>query len=148
RNPILKGIRVRNKKMARRINKSGQHRSVDAPPEERLERVCPHLAFIDAGRFDRVNALLTRRNAKFRRGKSGPDPRKGTPKKHTRWPGQHICCGVCGRLYRYGGHGQADHLMCAGAYDYTCWNGVTVAGPIAARKLSEAVSEAIRCLPY
>ena len=58
RNPILKGIRVRNKKMSRRINKTGRRRSVDAPPEERLERNCPHLAFIEPSRFDRVNDLL------------------------------------------------------------------------------------------
>jgi DNA invertase Pin-like site-specific DNA recombinase len=147
RNPILKGVRVRNKKMSRRVNKTGQHRSVAAPPEERLERVCPHLAFIDPERFDRVNALLVRRNAKYRRGKDGVDPRQGVAKKRTRWPGQHLHCGVCGRLYRYGGHGQTDHLMCAGAYEYACWNGATADGPLAARTLSGAVLDAIRALP-
>ena len=37
-NHILKGLRVRNKKMSKRVNKTGRPRSVDAPAEERLER--------------------------------------------------------------------------------------------------------------
>jgi site-specific DNA recombinase len=147
RNPLLKGVRVRNKKMARRINKTGRRRSVDAPPEDRLERHCPHLAFVAPDRFDRVVALLARRNAKFRRGKGGDDPRKDVPKKRTRWPGQHLHCGVCGRLFRYGGHGQRDHLMCAGAYEYSCWNAITADGPRAAGKLAAAVLGAIAALP-
>jgi DNA invertase Pin-like site-specific DNA recombinase len=148
RNPILKGIRVRNKKMSRRINKTGRRRSVDAPPEERLERNCPHLAFIEPSRFDRVNDLLTRRNAKFKRlHKDGVDPRKDVPKKKTRWPGQHVDCGICNRPYRYGGHGQTDHLMCGGAYEYCCWNGVSVDGPLAAEKLMTAIVGEINALP-
>jgi hypothetical protein len=53
-NPILKGMRVRNKKMSRRVNKTGRRRAVDAPPAERLERHCPHLAFIEPQRYDRL----------------------------------------------------------------------------------------------
>lgn len=147
RNPILKGVRVRNKKMSRRVNKTGRRRSVDAPPEDRLERHCPHLMFIEPERFDRVNALLRRRNAKFTRGKGGVDTRKDVPKKKTRWPGQHIHCGVCGRLFRYGGHGITEHLMCGGAYDYNCWNALTVDGPSAAVKLTDAVLGAVAAMP-
>ena len=148
RNPILKGVRVRNKKMSRRINKTGRRRSVDAPPEERLERNCPHLAFIDPERFDRVNALLTRRYAKFkRRLTDGIDPRKDVPKKRTRWPGQHLDCGICGRLFRYGGHGQATHLMCAGASGYQCWNAITADGPLSADKITTAILGEITALP-
>jgi DNA invertase Pin-like site-specific DNA recombinase len=148
RNPIVKGVRVRNKKMARRVNKTGRRRSVDAPPEERLERFCPHLVFIEPERFDRVNALLDRRNAKFKRSaKDGIDPRKDVPKKKTRWPGQHVDCGICGRPYRYGGHGQTDHMMCSGAYEYTCWNGASMDGPLAAEKLLTAIMAEVGSLP-
>lgn len=146
-NPILKGVRVRNRKKSRRINKTGRRRSVKAPPEERLERHCPHLAFIEPERYDRVIALLKRRNSRYRRrGTDGRDARKDVPRKRTRWPGQHLHCGVCGRLYRYGGHGQTDHLMCGGAYDYECWNAVTADGPKAAEKLAAAVLREIRTL--
>ncbi len=68
-NPILKGLRVRNKKISKRINKTGRRRSVDAPPEERLERECPHLAFIEPKRYDRLIRKLQLKNDKYRRGR-------------------------------------------------------------------------------
>lgn len=55
-------------------------------------------------------------------------------------------CGICGRLYRCGGHGQDDHLLCAGAHAYRCWNAVTVDGPKAALKISDAVIREISSL--
>jgi len=147
-NPILKGVRVRNKKMSQRVNKTGRPRSVDAPAEERLERQVPHLAFIEAGRYDRVVALLARRNAKYRRtNKGGADPRKDVPKKRTAFPGQHLTCGVCGRPYYFGGHGRKSHMMCSGSRLYSCWNGVTVDGCLAAAKIGAAVLAEVMALP-
>jgi site-specific DNA recombinase len=46
-NPILKGVRVRNKKISKRVNQTGRRKSIPAPASERLERSCPHLAFIE-----------------------------------------------------------------------------------------------------
>jgi hypothetical protein len=43
-------------------------------------------------------------------------------------------------LVEYGGHGLHDHLLCRGGYEYRCWNGIMVDGPLAARKLSAAAS--------
>jgi DNA invertase Pin-like site-specific DNA recombinase len=147
-NPILKGVRVRNRKVSKRVNQTGRRKSVAAPPGERLERTVPHLAFIDPERYDRLIKTLDERNAKFRRrGVDGIDTRKNVPKKRTVWPGQHIDCGVCGRLYVYGGHGQKDHLMCRGAHDYNCWNALTVDGPLAAHKLITAIRREIAGLP-
>ena len=37
-NPILKGIRQRNRKESKRLNRTGKHTSVDARPEDLLER--------------------------------------------------------------------------------------------------------------
>jgi DNA invertase Pin-like site-specific DNA recombinase len=148
RNPILKGTRVRNRQVSRRINRTGRRRSVNAPPEELLERHCPHLAFIEPERFDRVNRLLRLRNNRFcRHRENGRDPRAGIPKKRTRWPGQHIYCGVCERMYVYGGHGQKEHLMCSGAREYRCWNAVTVDGLSAAHKLAAAIFDCIATVP-
>ena len=148
RNPIIKGVRERNRKMSRRVNRMGRRHSVNAPAEELLERHCPHLAFIEPDRYDRVIRLLKLRNSKYRRrGQDGRDTRANVPKKRTRWPGQHIYCGICGRLYVFGGHGQTDHLMCNGAREYKCWNGITVDGPLAARKLSDAIFECIANMP-
>jgi DNA invertase Pin-like site-specific DNA recombinase len=147
-NPILKGVRERNHKIAKRVNKTGRHRSVKAPPEDLLRRPCPHLAFIEPERYDRVIRLLTERNKKYRRiGINGVDPRRDVPKKRTVWPGQHLVCGICGRLMNYGAHGQNTHLFCAGAYDYRCWNAISVDGPLAAGKLIEAVRRELMLLP-
>jgi hypothetical protein len=89
-NPILKGLRERNNKISRRVNKTGRRRCVKAPPEERLERHCPHLAFFEPAYYDRVIRIIDQRNAKYRRrGINGIDQRKDVPKKRTAWPGQH-----------------------------------------------------------
>jgi DNA invertase Pin-like site-specific DNA recombinase len=147
-NPILKGVRVRNRKMAKRVNETGRRKSVAAPRSELLERPVPHLAFIEPQRYDSLLAKLDERNARFRRkGINGIDQRKGVPKKRTVWPGQHIICGICGRPYVYGGNGQADNLMCRGAKEYRCWNAVAVDGPDAAIRLMAAISAAIAALP-
>jgi site-specific DNA recombinase len=147
-NPTLKGLRERNRKKSKRVNRTGRHHSVNAPIEELLERWCPHLAFIEPERYDRVIAMLAERNGKYTAG-TGPsgDPRRGRPKKRTLWPGQHVTCGICGRLYRYGGHGQNDHLMCRGAYEYKCWNGITVDGPITRQKMADAILAKLESLP-
>jgi len=39
-----------------------------------------------------------------------------------------------------------EHLMCGGAREHKCWNGVTVDGPLAARKISEAVFHEIEAV--
>jgi DNA invertase Pin-like site-specific DNA recombinase len=147
-NPILKGVRVRNRKMSKRVNATGRRKSVPAPAADRLERTAPHLAFIEPERYDRLIRRLDERNAKFRRkGVDGIDPRKDVPKKRTVWPGQHITCGVCGRLYVYGGNGQKNNLMCRGAHEYRCWNAIAVDGPEAALRLVEAIQQEIAALP-
>ena len=120
----------------------------EASPDERLERHCPHLAFIEPARYDRVIRLLEQRNAIYKPGgANGVHPIAGRPKKRTIWPGQHIFCGICGRLFRYGGHGQNDHLLCRGACEYRCWNTYTVDAPLAAKKLSGAILAEIESLP-
>jgi len=147
-NPILKGIRVRNSMKSKRVNKSGKYKSVKARPDERLERHCPHLAFFDPKYYDRVVRKVKQRNAGCRPGRPGEGhPCSGRPKKRTVWPGQHIYCGICDRLFRYGGHGQNDHLLCRGAYEYRCWNAITVDGPKAAGKIASAVFDEISGLP-
>lgn len=126
RNPLLKGLREHNVTTTKRENKTGRRRRVNAPSDQLLTRSCPHLQFIDPDRFDRLMVELADRNAPCRRREiDGRDPRKQVPKKRTRFPGQTIYCGVCGRMFVYGGHGREAHLMCQGARSYECWNGIT-----------------------
>jgi DNA invertase Pin-like site-specific DNA recombinase len=147
-NPILKGMRVRNRHMSRRINSTGHHRSVKAPAEELLERQCPHLAFFEAEYYDRVIRLLDARNACYKRkGTNGRDTRKGVPKKRTTWPGQHLCCGICNRMYYWTGIGERKLMKCSGSQNYQCWNAVEVNGELIARKLLNAIFNEIMSLP-
>ena len=147
-NPILAGKRIRNRKVTKRVNQTGKHRSVPADPSLTLYRDVPHLAFIEWERWVNLVKMLDRRNACFRRkGICGADTRKGIPRKRTRWPGQHVCCGICGRLFVYGGHGIKDKMMCSGAKNYNCWNGITLNGPEAGQKMLKAILTEIQALP-
>ncbi len=148
RNPLLKGLRERNRKMSRRVNKSGKYRAVAAPPEMLRTRECPHLAFLEPDLFDEVNELLKVRNENHRRAKEGiSDPRKGVPKKRTQWPAQQVCCGVCGRIMTCQGKKDRRTLVCSGAASYRCWNSVSLNLNIAGEKLVGAIAAAIGQLP-
>jgi len=143
-NEILKGERFRNKRVADRVNKTGRSKTKKAPPGHKLTRMVPHLAFIEPERYDRVIRLLVKRNAKYKRSESERnDPRAGISKRSTRFPGQHCQCGVCGRLFVFGGHGKKDRLMCNGARDHACWNAMTISGPDVASAVSDQVREFI-----
>lgn len=113
-----------------------------------LTRECPHLSFIEPQRYDRVIRKLDLSLGRYRRvGKNGRDTRSRIPRKRTRFPGQIIECGVCGRGYVFGGHGQTDHLMCDGARAHHCWNGLSVDGPLATRTILSAVLNEVKLLP-
>jgi site-specific DNA recombinase len=148
-NPILKGERQHNVKMTRRVNKTGRRHSVDAPPEALLKRDCAHLRFIEPERYDRLIRLLEKKNEMYARGRlqHAADSRKGVSKKRTVWPGQHLVCGVCNRIYYWGGHGVAEHMMCSGSRDYRCWNAVSFDGFDAAHRLVQAILSEIDSLP-
>jgi site-specific DNA recombinase len=148
RNPILKGVRQRNRRVTVRINRTGKHRTQPAPADMLLERQVLHLAFIDADRYDRVIRLLAQRGEKYRRADCvRNDPRAGIPKKQTQFPGQHIRCGVCGRLFVWGGHGRKERMMCNGAREHHCWNAMTVDGRALARAIADEVRKQIELLP-
>lgn len=138
-NPILKGERRRNVRMSDRVNKSGRKKSIKAPASELLIRQCPHLAFFGPAYYDGIIAMLRLRNGKYRRGQDGTDCRRNLPRSRTRWPGQHLRCGICGRKYVFGGHGQKDHLMCDGARQHRCWNSVTCEGPQAVQRVLASI---------
>ena len=147
-NPILKGERLRNKRISDRVNKTGRPKLIDAPPEELLIRKVPHLKYIEPERWDRLIRELDKRNRKYRRSKEKKnDPRSGIPKRRTRWPGQHIRCGVCGRLFVFGGHGKKDRMMCSGVRDYNCWNAMSIDAPQVAELVVGEIRELVRGLP-
>jgi transposase-like protein len=146
-NPILKGVRVRNRMHCVKHNQTGRRRSVKC--DQPRFRTCPHLAFIDPDRYDRVLRLLDQRNGRFRRKgiAAGQDPCRGRPKRRTTWPGGHCFCGICGRLFNYGAHGRKDHLICKEAKQHCCWNSVSLDGPDTARRIAAKVLAEIEALP-
>ena len=147
RNPLLKGLPGRG--FRHTVKHHGTGRRVSVPnPDGPEYRDCPHLAHVEPALWDEVNALLVEQNRGLgRKPVDGTDPLAGRPKKRTVWPGQHVLCGVCGRPYYWGGHGQADHMMCSGVRDYACWNAATFDGRAAAGRLAAALLSAAESLP-
>lgn len=113
-----------------------------------MVRVVPRLAFT-TDRYDRLIAALAGRNGAYARRKAAgtPDGRAGVSKKRTVGPGQHVVCGVCGRLMYWGGHGQPARMMCAGARDYACRSAATFDGHDAGRRFAAAVLAEAAPLP-
>jgi len=108
-NPRLKGVRERNRRRSRRINKTGRYVSVKAAAGDLLVRKVPHLACFDEAYYDRVVAKVKARNGCSRRSDDpAADPCLNRPKKATRYPGRVTFWGICGRQFVWGGHGQTD----------------------------------------
>ncbi len=147
-NRLLKGVRIHNRMVTKRLNKTGRHRSVKAPPEMLRTRLCPHLAFFDEPYYDHVIRLVDGRNAKYRRAKDGrTDTRSGVPRSRTCWPGQHLRCGICGRPMYWSKSGNSKAMFCSGAQAYACWNSLNVMVPQHLQKLNDAVLAEIAALP-
>jgi site-specific DNA recombinase len=147
-NVLLKGVRERNRRKSKRMNKEGEYISVKAPLEDLLIRHVPHLAFFDASYYDRVVAKIKTRHSCYRRSSDpAADPCLRRSRKHSRAPGKITSCLICRRPYIWGGHGQKDRMECRGSREHRCWNGITFDGPSAARQLLAAVLRATEELP-
>jgi hypothetical protein len=147
-NPILKGVREHNNRKTRRINDPGKYVSEPAPKEDLLRREVAHLAYFEPAYYDRVVAKVRDRNARYHRtADPAADPLRGRCRKESRFPGKVTYCGICGRQFVWGGHGQTDHLMCNGARAHRCWMGISFNGPLAAKRIGQKVIEAVAALP-
>ena len=145
-NPMLKGVRERNRRKSRRVNSTGKYQSVKAEPEELLQRLVPHLAFFEEGYYDRVVAKVKKSNVHCRRADDPrSDPCRNRPRRRSRYPGHVAFCEICGRQYVWGAHGQTNHMMCSGR-KHRCWNGISFDGPMAAKKFAAAAYEAVEVL--
>jgi hypothetical protein len=148
RNPILKGWRLRNRHMSKRVNKTGRHRTVKAPPDMLRVRKCPHLAYIEPARYDALIHTLQVRNAWCRRARADrPDSLRGVPKKSTLFPGQHLRCGICGRYLYWHGKNTRRVMVCSGATSYECWNSLYVDGAACAEAVLGKAAEVVAEMP-
>jgi site-specific DNA recombinase len=147
-NKLLKGVRTHNRRITKRLNKTGRHLSVKAPPEILRTRAVPHLAFFEPVYYDQFVREIDSRNEKYRRGKNGKvDSRTGVPRSRTTWPGQHLLCGICGRQMYWSKCGNAKTMFCSGAQTYACWNSLNVNVLPHLAKLNEAILKEIAALP-
>jgi DNA invertase Pin-like site-specific DNA recombinase len=147
KNTLLIGLVGRGFRHTVKHNETGRRISVKNPNGPTIIEV-PHLAHVERSEFEELNRLLDAQNKRLgRKPVKGNDPLQGRPRKRTRFPGQQLVCGICGRTLVYGGHGLADHLVCQGSRDYKCWNTVGVNGPLAAQKLTAAVMTGIQQIP-
>ncbi len=144
RNPLLHGERYRNKKKTVR-NSKGKYKCVTADPSETAYRAVPHLAFFEPTYHNYLIGLLDARKLKNKR--RTIETANRVARKPTRFPGQMIFCGICGRMLVFGGsHGQS-YLQCDGSRKHRCWNGVHLNSDLAARKLLDAVQNEVEELP-
>jgi len=147
-NSLLKGLRVQNKRVSMRINRTGRRKSVNGDADQIRKREVPHLAFIEPIRYDRIIRKIKERNSKYVNGiAKANNGLTGRTRKDTRWPAQHLRCGICGRNFVLGGHGRKERMMCDGARRYQCWNAMTIDRPQLAAAISECVRRQIVELP-
>jgi len=145
-NSLLKGMPARGQKHTIKQHEYGRRIAVKNPHGPTYFE-CTHLAHVPTELFDTVNAKLIEQNRGLgRKTVDGDDPRYRVLKKRTRWPGQHILCGVCGRFMYWGGHGQNEHMMCAGVREYACWNTATFDGVVAGAKLIQSFLSVVESL--
>ncbi len=141
RNTLLKGRPRRGVMATVKQHATGKRRSKKNPKGPTYYHA-PNLAFFSEAEFDELVALLAQRNKNTgRKVVNGVDPRAGVPRKRTRSFGQHARCWYCGHHYVWGANGIKDGLMCSAARERGCWNSVGFPGPLAAKKLVQAVTE-------
>lgn len=142
RNPLLKGMPARGFRRTQKVHETGRRKSVRNPCGPTFSKhFFPHLVHVDPVEFDSVNALLDARNKGMgRKPINGVDPLAGVSRHRTRCPGQHATCWYCGRKYVWGGTGVTEHLMCPGSRNYACWNSIGFSGPVAVKRLIEAIT--------
>ncbi len=139
-NPLLKGTPGRGFKHTVKHHETGRRVSVTNPKGPTFHE-CPHLIHVEPELWEEVNRLLAEANKDFgRKPVNGDDPRRGVPKKRTRFPGQHARCWYCGRIYVWGGNGVAENLMCSGSRGRRCWNSFGLGGALAGDAVANALA--------
>lgn len=67
--------------------------------------------------------------------------------RRTRFLGQMLYCGICGRVLVFGGSHTKTYLQCDGSRRHRCWNGVHLEHGMASRKILDAVLKEVEDLP-
>lgn len=144
-NPIYKGVRIRGRTQTKRHNRTGRYRQVPGDPRNLQTRQCPHLAFIEPERYDRLIRKLEDRAAQNPSAKTLKDRKPVANKKRTEWPFPLLKCSICRRpMHR--GFAQRK-CGCYGSRQYRCWNGVLIDEDFVVQKLTDAILSRIEAIP-
>lgn len=146
-NTLLKGMPSRGNRHTIKHHETGRRVSVKNPAGP-VYYPCPHLAHVPEDLWDAVNDLRQIRNRGLgRKPVNGQDPRAGVVRKRTIFPGQHARCGICGRYFYWGGHGNKTGMMCCGVGEYLCWNAMSFDGNLARSRIVQAILVKLEELP-
>ncbi|MEN6495885.1 MAG: hypothetical protein ABFD16_16510, partial [Thermoguttaceae bacterium] len=148
KNRLLSGFPGRGFRRTIKHHETGRRVSIKNPDSEPVFIECPHLAHLSSEEQDELIRLLDATNSHFRRKTvNGVDPLWQRPRKRTRFPGQHACCWYCGGHYVWGGNGMTENLMCSTSREWHCWNSVGFHGPLAVKRLVDAITSELYALP-
>jgi hypothetical protein len=146
-NPLLGGKPGRGYRVSVKHHETGVRMSVANTESEPILLDYPHLAHVDFDELQEVNALLADSHAAYRRGRpAGVDPLARKPKSKTKFPGQHVHCRHCGRLFLWGGNGVTKNLMCGGPRDWQCWNTIAINGERTTTRVMELITSQLYAL--
>lgn len=135
---ILAGERIRGQTFVKRKNKDGRRRRHVNKQEKILVRPVPHLAIMNIEAFNALQHLLKVRGEPIAIGRKESALNIG-PRKPSAFPARRCVCGVCGRIWYWGGHGQTTHMSCSGEREYACWCTATFDGKDGRDRIGDAV---------
>lgn len=121
--PILSGTRLFRRVLHRPLFRTGKHRRIRNAEPERTQY--PELAHFTQEEHSALQEVMDRRANETRQRTRSSSKLTGRPRSRTLWPGQQVCCGVCGALM----HSFGRYLRCSRARDKgsgRCWNHVQV----------------------
>ncbi|MDZ4685560.1 MAG: recombinase family protein [Planctomycetaceae bacterium] len=141
RDSILQGERVFRDEIYELIFATGEHRREPNPNPE-IE-VIPALAHMTAAEQQELWEAMDRHSPP-----RGEHPRKGTARKDSLWPGQHLRCSVCGDevYWTYRGRLRCRHAQLDRG-QHQCWNRVQVEAAQIRSQLLPKLLDVIRSRP-
>ncbi len=141
RDPILYGLRTFRDVLHKLIFSTGVHRrNRNKNPE--TESI-PALAHMTREEHDVMVAAMDRRAP----GKGKPHSRKGTARRESYWPGQHLCCAICGDEVYWSSPTQLRCRNVGPGSTRSCWSQVVVDANQVRTKLLPLLLTKIRTNP-
>jgi len=140
RNPLLQGKRTFRDDKCEMVFATGAHRREENPNPE--VKIVPELAHMSPEEQTELWTAMNAHAAPIAR--EGEHPRRGTARKDSYWPGQHLRCVICGAELYWGVRGV---LKCRNVFPgrpRKCWNQVLVNAEQVRTKVLPLVLQEVR----